>query len=96
MWQAVDIDELTDDELNAFFKDADASTSKRWAIGLAKWIRDHVPALVLGAHLPGECVSVIAPSSSTENRCPKCGKKIEAETQQDERDGSELCWCHEF
>lgn len=29
------------------------------------------------------------------NRCPKCGKKDVGETVQDERCGSELCWCPE-
>jgi hypothetical protein len=27
------------------------------------------------------------------NRCTKCGKKDIGETPQDERDGSQLCWC---
>lgn len=37
-WQAVEIDQMTDLELEIFFKDNPASA--KWAIGLAKWIRD--------------------------------------------------------
>lgn len=29
------------------------------------------------------------------DRCPRCGKKLVGEDVQDERDGSELCWCPE-
>lgn len=39
-WQAVELDQMTDEELEVFFKDNPAST--KWAISLAKWIRDNV------------------------------------------------------
>lgn len=39
-WQAVELDQMTDEELEVFFKDNPAST--KWAIGLGKWIRDNV------------------------------------------------------
>lgn len=39
-WEPVEIDQMTDQELETFFKDNPAST--KWAIGLAKWIRDNL------------------------------------------------------
>jgi len=39
-WKPVEIDQMTDLELEIFFKDNPAST--KWAIGLAKWIRDNL------------------------------------------------------
>jgi hypothetical protein len=43
-WQAIDVAEMTDDELEKFF-DAQGLTPERlaaWARSLAKWIRDNV------------------------------------------------------
>lgn len=36
----VEIDQMTDEELAEFFRDL--AHPEKWAIGLAKWIRDHV------------------------------------------------------
>ena len=38
-WDNIEIDQMTDEELDQFLKPDD---SKRWAVFLAKWIRDHV------------------------------------------------------
>lgn len=35
----------------------------------------------------------VTPSSVSEVRCPKCGKKPEPTSSQDERSGDDLCWC---
>lgn len=41
-WEPIDIAALTDAELDAFFSAADPDRSRKFALGLAKWIRDHV------------------------------------------------------
>lgn len=43
-WQALDIAELTDNELQAFFEEQGEAKLTRWAKGLAAWIRDNVKA----------------------------------------------------
>jgi len=40
-WQPVEVDQMTDQELEAFFSDS-RETARRWAIVLAKWIRENV------------------------------------------------------
>lgn len=41
-WQSVEIEALTDEELQAFLAGRSASELARWVVGLAGWIRDHV------------------------------------------------------
>lgn len=44
-WGPVDVDQMTDQELAEFFtaKDKDdPAASRKWAIALAKWIRENV------------------------------------------------------
>ncbi len=41
-WQAIEVDQLTDEELDRFFVDLEAATLARWAKALAGWIRDNV------------------------------------------------------
>jgi len=45
-WQAVDIGEMTDDELEKFFDSKELSGERlaAWVQALAKWIRDNVKA----------------------------------------------------
>jgi len=40
-WQPVEIDQLTGEELELFFRQNEPS-AKKWAIALAEWIRDNV------------------------------------------------------
>ncbi len=40
-FQPVEVDQMTDQELEAFFSDS-RETARRWAIALAKWIRENV------------------------------------------------------
>jgi hypothetical protein len=41
-WQNVDIDQLTDPELERFLATQDAHQRRRWTRRLARWIRDRV------------------------------------------------------
>ena len=41
-WDAIDIAALTDAELETFFQTDDPERLRKFAIGLAKWIRDYV------------------------------------------------------
>jgi hypothetical protein len=43
-WQSVDICQLTDEELDEFFKDMDPKRAVQWAKALAAWIRNNVRA----------------------------------------------------
>lgn len=39
-WESIEIDQLSDEELEMFF--AEETNPKRWAMFLAKWIRDNI------------------------------------------------------
>ena len=39
----LDVGGLTDDELEGFFAEVNVGVARRWAIALAKWIRDNEP-----------------------------------------------------
>ena len=41
-WQALDITEMTDAELDEFFATVERMRAVAWAKSLAKWIRDNV------------------------------------------------------
>ena len=44
-WEPVEIDQMTDAELSAFFESQEKNNpkaSRAWAIALAKWIRDNL------------------------------------------------------
>lgn len=41
-WVNVDITELTDPELDAFFAERDAAEVRKWVRMLAGWIRDNI------------------------------------------------------
>lgn len=41
-WQAIEIDQLTDAELDAFAESHPPGSGWNWALFLAKWIREYV------------------------------------------------------
>ena len=41
-WQNIEVDQLTDEELDRFFVAMGAAGQVRWAKALAGWIRDNV------------------------------------------------------
>jgi hypothetical protein len=41
-WQKIEIDQMTDTELEAFVASQPVEQGWAWAVGLARWIRDHV------------------------------------------------------
>ncbi len=46
-WQALDIAEMTDAELDEFFATVERMRAIAWAKSLAKWIRDNVKTVTL-------------------------------------------------
>lgn len=47
-FQNLDVAELTDNELDAFFRGRDADSLLRWVVGLAAWIRGNVKVVKVG------------------------------------------------
>ena len=41
-WGAVEIDQMTDTELERWGEEGDAAYFRKFAIGLAQWIRDNI------------------------------------------------------